>query len=106
MEAHRRRRDPAVSGGSHIRGKVFMFYVYILQSEKNGRYYIGYTSNLADRLRHHNSGANKSTKPHRPWKLIYHESYEDKKSAWLREEQIKSYKGGEAFKKLINGGVA
>ena len=29
------------------------------------------------------------------------EIFEDKKLAWIRERQIKSYKGGEAFKRLI-----
>jgi len=83
-----------------------MFYIYILQSEKNGRYYIGFTANIKDRLEHHNSGANKSTKRYRPWRLVYQETLSDKRSAWLREKQIKSYKSGQAFKKLINGGFA
>jgi len=83
-----------------------MYSVYIIQSEKTNRYYIGYTNNIDDRLKHHNSGANKSTKPGIPWKIIYTENCVDKKSAWLRERQIKSYKGGEAFKKLIDGCVA
>ena len=85
---------------------INMFYVYILQSEKNGRYYVGYTRDINDRLKHHNSGANKSTKPYRPWKLIFQESHIDKRSAWLREKKIKSYKSGNALKKLILGGVA
>lgn len=78
-----------------------MFFVYILQSEKNGRYYIGYTVDIIDRLKHHNSGANKSTKPFCPWKLIFQETFLDKRSAWLRKKQIKSYKSGEAFKRLL-----
>jgi putative endonuclease len=58
------------------------------------------------RLKHHNSGANKSIKRNRPWLLLYKEQFTNNKSAWLREKQIKSYKGGNAFKKLIHGGVA
>jgi putative endonuclease len=77
-----------------------MFYVYILKS-KNSQYYIGYTNNIEDRLRHHNSGASKYTRINRPWSIIYTEKFVDKKLAWLREKQIKSYKGGAAFKKLI-----
>jgi putative endonuclease len=78
-----------------------MFTVYIIKSEKSGKYYIGVTSNLIQRLRHHNSGANKSTKNRGPWILVFQEIFDDTKSAWLRERQIKSYKGGEAFKKLF-----
>lgn len=87
-----------------------MYTVYIIKSDKSGNYYIGFTSDLQDRLKHHNSGATKSTRSNRPWLLVYKEEFSDKKSAWLWERQIKRYKGGEAFKKLIsspqNGGVA
>jgi putative endonuclease len=78
-----------------------MYTVYILESEKNGRYYIGYTSDLEKREKDHNSGKNVSTKYGIPWIVVYSEKFEDKKSAWLRERQIKSFKHGEAFKKLI-----
>ncbi len=103
MEAHRLWRGPAVSGGS----PNMMYSVYVIKSEKNGKHYIGYTSNLDRRLKDHNLGKNISTKNNIPWVVIYNEKFEDKKSAWLRERQIKSYKHGEAFKKLIKqGGVA
>jgi len=78
-----------------------MYIVYIIESLSNGRYYIGVTSGLTQRLRHHNSGANKSTKGRGPWKVVYSETFADKKTAWLREQQIKKYKSGEAFKKLL-----
>ena len=78
-----------------------MYTVYILKSQKSGKYYIGYTSDFARRIKAHNSGKNISTKNGCPWKTVYVERFEDKKLAWLRERQIKKYKGGEAFKKLI-----
>ncbi len=78
-----------------------MYTVYILKSLKNGRHYIGYTSNFNRRIKNHNSGNNISTRNGCPWVKVYIEKFEDKKSAWLREQQIKKYKGGEAFKKLI-----
>lgn len=59
------------------------------------------TSNFENRLRHHNSGANRSTKNRGPWKLVHREIFNDKAPAWYREKQIKKYKGGEAFKKLV-----
>jgi len=49
----------------------------------------------------HNRGSNQSTKANRPWKLIYSEKYSVKTEAAKRERQIKSYKGGYAFKQLI-----
>jgi putative endonuclease len=79
-----------------------MYHTYILKSEKTKKYYIGYTSNLSQRIRNHNSSKNASTKPGIPWRMVYSESFQEKKLAWLREKQIKCYKGGEAFKKLIS----
>ncbi|MCX5681552.1 MAG: GIY-YIG nuclease family protein [Candidatus Omnitrophica bacterium] len=78
-----------------------IFYVYVLQSLKDGDYYIGYTKNLSQRLAEHNRGKSRSVKNRFPFKVIYKESYSDKYAAIKRERQIKNYKGGEAFKKLI-----
>jgi len=79
---------------------MFIYTVYIIKS-KESKYYTGMTSDVKKRLEYHNSGKNRSTKNKGPWQLIYEEVFDNKKSAWLRERQIKSYKGGEAFKKLI-----
>ena len=79
-----------------------MAVTYILESIKNGRRYVGSTDDIQQRLKHHNSGANKSTKPYRPWKVIYTEDFDTKPDAFKREMQIKSYKGGRAFKELIS----
>ncbi|MFH0905336.1 MAG: GIY-YIG nuclease family protein [bacterium] len=78
--------------------------LYILKSQRTKRYYVGITADLGDRLQRHNSGQNISTKSGRPWRLVYVEKCSDKKAAWLRERQIKRYKGGEAFKNLIASG--
>ncbi|MCP4976428.1 MAG: GIY-YIG nuclease family protein, partial [Maribacter sp.] len=43
------------------------YYVYVLRSSKFERNYVGFTKNLAKRLRQHNAGKNKSTKPYLPW---------------------------------------
>ena len=80
-----------------------MYYVYIIENNIR-KHYIGVTSDLVQRSRHHNSGANRSTKNKGPWIIIYTEEFKDKKTAWFREKQIKKYKGGEAFKKLIKYG--
>ncbi len=79
------------------------WYVYILRSLRDGKYYIGYTSNLERRLKEHNSGRQRSTRNRAPFELVYYEEYESKSEAMKRERQLKSYKGGEAFRRLIEG---
>jgi putative endonuclease len=76
--------------------------VYIIQSERTGRYYIGQSEDAKMRLGRHNAGSVRSTKNGRPWKLVMIEKVSNRAEALKREKQIKSYKGGEAFKKLIN----
>lgn len=78
-----------------------MHFVYVLRSISYKRYYIGSTKDLENRLNYHNSGRVKSTKAHKPWNIIYTESFNTKSEAIKREKQIKSYKGGNAFKRLI-----
>ena len=80
-----------------------MYFVYILQSEKDGRYYIGSTLNVEQRMKYHNAGLQRSTRNRVPFKLIYTEELPDKHAALKREKQIKAYKGGNSFKKLISG---
>ncbi|MDP2861010.1 MAG: GIY-YIG nuclease family protein, partial [bacterium] len=65
-----------------------MFYVYILISEKDRRYYIGCTHDIGLRLKKHNNGEVCSTKHFRPWKLIYHEEYTTLSDSRKRELQI------------------
>ena len=80
-----------------------LHYVYILQSLKDGRYYIGESGNVEERLLFHNSGRQRSTRTRIPFRLILIEECADRGEALKREKQIKSWKGGEAFKKLIAG---
>ena len=78
-----------------------MYNVYILKSEKFNRYYIGHTVDLDKRIKRHNGGQVRSTKPYKPWLVIYIEEYKTKQDSYRREMQIKSYNSGDAFKKLI-----
>ena len=80
-----------------------MYYVYIIKSLKDQKYYIGSTSDVNSRLRFHNAGLQHSTKNRIPFVLIYQEKFLHKTEALRREKQIKSYKAGEAFKRLIDG---
>lgn len=78
-----------------------MYFVYILQSKKTGRYYVGYTRDLARRLQDHNRGKTKSLLKHIPLEIICVEEYSAREDAVKRERQIKKYKSGEAFKRLL-----
>jgi putative endonuclease len=78
-----------------------MFYVYILQSLKDNRYYIGQTKNLKLRLEKHYKGYVKSTKYRRPLKLIYYEKFKIRKDAYKREYFLKRMKGDIQFKEII-----
>ena len=80
-----------------------MYYVYILRSLKDGKHYIGSTDNLARRIKEHNVGKTISLKRRLPLRLIYQEEYSTRVEAAKREKTIKSYKGGNAFKRLIKG---
>ena len=76
-------------------------FVYILQSQKNGSYYVGSTQDLDSRLERHNQGRSKYTKANRPWQLIYYEEFADRSSAVKRENEIKSKKRRAFIEKLI-----
>jgi putative endonuclease len=77
------------------------YYVYILQSLKNKSLYIGYTADLEKRFREHNSSKNISTKPFRPYKLIFYEAFSEKIDAKNREEYLKSGYGRKTINKLL-----
>jgi putative endonuclease len=80
------------------------YFVYILQSLKDHKYYIGSTSNVEARLEFHNSGKQRSTRHRTPFILVYKEICFSKEEALKREKQIKSYKGGNAFLTLLRSG--
>ncbi len=78
-----------------------MFTVYVLRSIKTNKYYIGCTNNVVRRLEEHNNNKTRSLKNKGPFELIYTENYNSLSEARKRELKIKSYKSGNAFKKLI-----
>ena len=71
-----------------------MFFVYVLQSKSNKSFYIGFTSNLGERMNQHNEGMVISTKNLRPLELIYCEVYKSKKDALIREKRLKLFAKG------------
>ena len=70
-----------------------MHYVYVLQSEADGKLYIGCTKNLRQRLAQHNDGSVESTKKRLPLKLIYYEASHHLKDAFHREKYLKTTYG-------------
>ena len=77
-----------------------MYYVYVLQNP-DGTLYKGYTSNLDERIRYHNSGWSRSTKKRGPWRLVYVEQVVTKTEALKRERFLKSGKGRDFIKKKV-----
>ncbi|MCE1201269.1 MAG: GIY-YIG nuclease family protein [Bacteroidia bacterium] len=79
-----------------------MFYVYLLYSEKFGKTYTGFTSDLEQRLLSHNVLSNKDwTKRYRPWVLIHSEEYTTKGEAMARERFLKTGKGREFVRSKV-----
>ena len=78
-----------------------MFYVYILKSKKNGKYYIGCTKDVEKRLKKHNSGKTKSIKAFIPYFIIHKEEFSDFGEARKREYFIKSQKSRKYIEALI-----
>lgn len=67
-----------------------IYHVYILESEKDKSYYIGYTSNLERRISEHNSGKTEYTKNHAPYKCIYSLEVDTIKEAKEKEKYVKN----------------
>ena len=83
---------------------IFMpHFVYILQSLKDQKFYIGETAAVEQRLAFHNSGRQRSTKNRIPFRLVLTEEYLNKSEALKREKEIKSWKGGIKFKSIVHG---
>lgn len=74
------------------------YYVYVLRSIDFNRNYTGFTSDIEKRLAEHNLGKTKSTKPYRPWEILFYEEYDNKADALKREKYLKSGVGREYVK--------
>ncbi len=81
-----------------------MYYIYILQSLKDNKTYIGYTSNVAERLKYHNSGRVPATKYRRPLNLLFSEEFQTMADAKKREQYWKSGGGRRKLKQYFKDG--
>jgi len=72
---------------------ITFFYVYVLESIKDKKRYIGFTTNLKKRIKEHQKGLSFSTKSRLPMKLIYFEACTNEEDAKRREEYFKTTRG-------------
>jgi len=78
-----------------------MWYVYIIRNDTNKRFYVGVTKDIERRIREHNRNKRRSVTHFGNYCLVFSETFATLKEARNRESQIKSYKSGNAFKKLL-----
>jgi putative endonuclease len=79
-----------------------MFTVYAIKSITRNYIYVGLTSDLIKRLDRHNNGYEKTTKPYRPFELIFSEVLETRIEAREREKYYKSGIGKDFLRNLLN----
>ena len=82
-------------------GGSSMSYVYILQSEKNGRYYIGSTNDLQRRVSEHNSGQTASLLHLRPMKVVFYKEYDNMVEARRIERKLKRFKSRRIIERIV-----
>ena len=75
--------------------------LYVLQSLKDNRTYVGSTTNLEVRLLLHNSGRVKSTKHRIPLKVLFTEEFKTIQKAKKRELYYKSGAGRRRLKQFF-----
>ena len=76
-------------------------YVYIIQSLRNDRYYIGSTNDLGRRLVEHSRGKSKYTAESGPWKLVFSQEFEKLTVARTVELWLKKQKDTDFVRRVI-----
>jgi len=79
-----------------------MYYVYVIRSQKDKHFYVGFTSDLNRRLKRHNDGLVESTRPRKPFDLVYYEACVNKQDAIRREKYLKSTYGKRYIRNRIS----
>lgn len=78
-----------------------MYYVYVLLSQKDGKFYTGCTNDLRARFKQHQNGEVSSTKNRGPFEVIYYEVSTNKLDAYSRERYLKTGMGKRYLKNRI-----
>ena len=82
--------------------KTTYFYVYIIQSLKDpNRFYTGFTENIENRLKDHNSGKNSHTAEFKPWRIKTAIAFTDRQKALNFERYLKNSSGRAFAKKRL-----
>ncbi len=81
------------------------YYIYILNSKKDGNNYIGLTKNLEERLKRHSNGKVISTANRRPLELVYYEVSFNMDDALHREKYLKTTYGRRYIKNRIKNQI-
>ena len=74
------------------------YFVYILYSPSLKKFYKGQTNNIQLRLRQHNRGEDKSTRPGTPWQLLWVTEKPSRAGAMKLEKKLKNL----SVKRLID----
>ena len=74
-------------------GDSRIYFVYVLESERDGKRYIGFTNDVHRRLTEHNLGRSFATSFRLPMKLIYLEGCTNEEDARRREGYLKTTRG-------------
>jgi len=78
-----------------------MYYIYVIQSNKDKQFYTGFTGDLQNRLREQNAGRVSSTKKRGPFELIYYEACLNEQDGLAREKYLKSGMGKRYLKNRL-----
>jgi len=78
-----------------------MYYLYILLNEAGTRTYTGVSNDVPKRLREHNEGQVKSSRPHRPYRVIHTDAFLTLSDARKKERFYKSTTGRRRLKDIL-----
>ena len=77
------------------------YYIYLIESESSGIWYVGLSQSPEDRLLQHNSGKSKFTSGHLPWRLLYKEKVGSIAEAREKEKYYKTSAGKRKLKRIL-----
>jgi len=82
--------------------KPTYYYVYILQSKTDpDHFYTGFTENIENRLKDHNSGKDPHTSKFKPWRIKTAIAFTDRQKALAFERYLKTQSGRSFAKKRL-----